>query len=49
MQAYRAGFPAPWWLAFTAATDTDDPATRYGFGWRITGETVWHSGESIGY
>jgi CubicO group peptidase (beta-lactamase class C family) len=36
-------------LAFTAATATDDPATRYGFGWRITGETVWHSGESVGF
>eukprot|EP01117_Protostelium_nocturnum_P015585 TRINITY_DN6061_c0_g1_i1.p1 TRINITY_DN6061_c0_g1~~TRINITY_DN6061_c0_g1_i1.p1 ORF type:complete len:331 (-),score=58.72 TRINITY_DN6061_c0_g1_i1:784-1776(-) len=21
----------------------------YGFGWRITGETLWHSGESIGF
>jgi CubicO group peptidase (beta-lactamase class C family) len=36
-------------LAFTPATATDDPATRYGLGWRITGETVWHSGESIGF
>jgi CubicO group peptidase (beta-lactamase class C family) len=36
-------------LAFTPATDTDDPATRYGFGWRITGDTVWHSGESVGF
>jgi len=36
-------------LAFTPATATDDPATNYGFGWRITGETVWHSGESIGF
>ena len=36
-------------LAFTPAATTDDPATRYGFGWRITGETVWHSGESIGF
>ncbi|MGH8154651.1 MAG: serine hydrolase, partial [Rhodanobacteraceae bacterium] len=23
--------------------------TYYGFGWRITGDTVWHSGESIGF
>ena len=23
--------------------------THYGFGWRITGDTVWHSGESIGF
>ncbi|WP_158880323.1 serine hydrolase domain-containing protein [Rhodanobacter sp. L36] len=22
---------------------------NYGFGWRITGDTVWHSGESIGF
>jgi CubicO group peptidase (beta-lactamase class C family) len=22
---------------------------RYGFGWRITGDTLWHSGESIGF
>jgi CubicO group peptidase (beta-lactamase class C family) len=36
-------------LAFTPATATDEPGTRYGFGWRITGETVWHSGESIGF
>jgi CubicO group peptidase (beta-lactamase class C family) len=36
-------------LAFTPATSTDDPDVEYGFGWRITGETVWHSGESIGF
>jgi CubicO group peptidase (beta-lactamase class C family) len=36
-------------LAFAPATATDDPATRYGFGWRITGDTVWHSGESVGF
>jgi CubicO group peptidase (beta-lactamase class C family) len=36
-------------LAFTPATSTDDPATSYGFGWRLTGETVWHSGESVGF
>jgi CubicO group peptidase (beta-lactamase class C family) len=36
-------------LAFAPAIATDDPATRYGFGWRITGESVWHSGESIGF
>lgn len=35
--------------AFTGATDTDDPAVRYGFGWRLTGETLWHSGETIGF
>jgi CubicO group peptidase (beta-lactamase class C family) len=36
-------------LAFTAHTKTDDPEVQYGFGWRITGETLWHSGESIGF
>jgi CubicO group peptidase (beta-lactamase class C family) len=35
--------------AFAPATATDDPAVSYGFGWRITGETLWHSGESIGF
>ena len=35
--------------AFTPATQTDDPDVRYGFGWRITGETLWHSGETIGF
>jgi CubicO group peptidase (beta-lactamase class C family) len=36
-------------LAFTPATQTDDPVVRYGFGWRMTGETVWHSGETMGF
>jgi CubicO group peptidase (beta-lactamase class C family) len=36
-------------LAFTPATKTDDPAVQYSFGWRITGETVWHSGETLGF
>nr|WP_242003062.1 serine hydrolase domain-containing protein [Vulcaniibacterium tengchongense] len=35
--------------AFAPATPTDDPEVAYGFGWRITGETVWHSGETIGF
>ena len=35
--------------AFTPATSTDDPQVEYGFGWRITGETLWHSGETIGF
>jgi CubicO group peptidase (beta-lactamase class C family) len=35
--------------AFAPATATDDPEVRYGFGWRITGETLWHSGETIGF
>jgi CubicO group peptidase (beta-lactamase class C family) len=36
-------------LAFSPATPTDDPRVEYGFGWRITGETLWHSGETIGF
>lgn len=35
--------------AFMPATDTDDAAVRYGFGWRITGESLWHSGETMGF
>jgi CubicO group peptidase (beta-lactamase class C family) len=29
-------------------TGEDHPA-HYGFGWRISGDTVWHSGETIGF
>jgi CubicO group peptidase (beta-lactamase class C family) len=36
-------------LAFTPATHTDNPSIEYAFGWRITGETVWHSGETQGF
>jgi CubicO group peptidase (beta-lactamase class C family) len=36
-------------LAFTPHTDTDKPDIKYGFGWRITGETLWHSGETSGF
>lgn len=36
-------------LAFQPATATDDPSVQYGFGWRITGETRWHSGETLGF
>jgi CubicO group peptidase (beta-lactamase class C family) len=36
-------------LAFTPVTPTDDPAVEYGMGWRISGETLWHSGETIGF
>ena len=36
-------------LAFTPHTVTDDADVKYGFGWRITGETVWHSGETSGF
>lgn len=35
--------------AFTPSTRTDDPTIEYGFGWRITGETLWHSGETVGF
>jgi CubicO group peptidase (beta-lactamase class C family) len=35
--------------AFTPSTSTDDPSVAYGFGWRITGETLWHSGETVGF
>ena len=35
-------------LAFAPATPTDDPAVEYGFGWRITGDSLWHSGETDG-
>lgn len=36
-------------LMFTPHVTTDEPDVRYGFGWRITGETLWHSGETIGF
>lgn len=36
-------------LAFTAHTPTDLADVRYGYGWRITGETLWHSGETMGF
>lgn len=38
-----------WRAAFAPTTASDDPDVRYGFGWRITGETLWHSGETIGF
>jgi CubicO group peptidase (beta-lactamase class C family) len=41
--------PASLRLAFQPSIQTDDPAVQYGFGWRITGETRWHSGETIGF
>ena len=34
---------------FAPATSTDDPAVEYAMGWRVTGESLWHSGESIGF
>jgi CubicO group peptidase (beta-lactamase class C family) len=36
-------------LAFTPMASTPDPAVHYGFGWRVSGEKLWHSGESIGF
>jgi CubicO group peptidase (beta-lactamase class C family) len=36
-------------LAFTPVTHTDNPSIDYAFGWRITGETLWHSGETRGF
>jgi CubicO group peptidase (beta-lactamase class C family) len=41
--------PSSLQAAFTPATHTNDPRVEYGYGWRITGETLWHSGESIGF
>ncbi|HET6630341.1 MAG TPA: serine hydrolase domain-containing protein [Woeseiaceae bacterium] len=36
-------------LAFTPWVKSDDPAVDYGYGWRVTGDTLWHSGETIGF
>lgn len=36
-------------LAFTPATKTDKADVEYGFGWRISGATLWHSGETRGF
>ena len=36
-------------LAFTPWTKTDVADVEYGFGWRLTGDTQWHSGETIGF
>jgi CubicO group peptidase (beta-lactamase class C family) len=41
--------PASLELAFQAATATDEPGVQYGFGWRISGDTRWHSGETTGF
>ena len=35
--------------AFTSQEPLDDPDVSYGFGWRISGETVWHSGGTEGF
>lgn len=36
-------------LAFAPHVVTDKEGVSYGFGWRITGETLWHSGETSGF
>lgn len=36
-------------LAFTPKDPVDDPDVLYGFGWRLSGDTEWHSGESMGF
>ena len=37
-------------LAFSPATKTGEPdVPYYGYGWRINGDALWHSGESIGF
>jgi CubicO group peptidase (beta-lactamase class C family) len=41
--------PASLRLAFQPGAMSEDPAVQYGFGWRITGETRWHSGETTGF
>jgi CubicO group peptidase (beta-lactamase class C family) len=41
--------PASLRLAFQAWIGTDDPHVQYGFGWRITGDMRWHSGETLGF
>ncbi len=35
--------------AMRVHTPTDDPDVGYGYGWRVTGASVWHSGESRGF
>lgn len=36
-------------LAVSPHVQTDEAGVTYGFGWRITGETSWHSGETSGF
>ena len=36
-------------VGFTPHTPTDVGGTSYGFGWRITGDMIWHSGETSGF
>ena len=35
--------------AMAGQVDTDERGTRYGYGWHITDDIVWHSGEMIGF
>jgi CubicO group peptidase (beta-lactamase class C family) len=35
--------------AFSVQSASDDPDVDYGLGWRISGDVLWHSGESIGF
>ena|SRR5579859_1762245 len=41
--------PESWRSAFAPAVHTDLRGTAYGFGWQISGDTVWHSGETVGF
>ena len=41
--------PATLHAAFYPWTKTEDPAVRYGFGWRLTVDSAWHSGETAGF
>jgi CubicO group peptidase (beta-lactamase class C family) len=36
-------------LALTPKDPVDDPDVLYGFGWRLSGGTTWHSGETMGF
>lgn len=35
--------------AFTPHDPSGDPDSGYGFGWRMSDDTIWHSGESVGF
>jgi CubicO group peptidase (beta-lactamase class C family) len=35
--------------AFSAAIATGVAGVHYGFGWRVSGNVVWHSGETVGF
>jgi CubicO group peptidase (beta-lactamase class C family) len=36
-------------LAFTPHAQTKEPGVQYGFGWMISGDAIWHSGETSGF